>query len=574
MLEPDREEVAMKRVMCVLMFLMIGVMPWVWAQNQTITILHTNDTHSQLENMARQAELIREIRAQIPEALLLHAGDAMLGTLYYTVHRGTAEAWILEKMGFAAMTVGNHEFNEGPSGLAQLADTVSFPLLCANCDFADEPALIGKILPYVVVGGPGGKVGILGLTTESTAWSSNPGPNIQINDPLGAARQAVAELTALGVNVIIALTHLGWEADLELAQSVTGIDIVVGGHSHTLPAEYPFVVGRALVNINTAASQELQTLRGIGPALAQRIIDFRDERGAFTSVEEITNVSGIGATTLATIRDQISVADAVVPALVVQAGEKAVHLGRLDVTFDEKGVLQAWSGEIVPVDKRSMDPEIEAQLAVFRAPIDELKAQVVGETSVDLDGERLQVRTRETNLGNLIADAMLWKARAAGAQIAIQNGGGIRSSIPAGPVTLGQALEVLPFGNYLVVLSLTGEQLLAALENGVSQVEQAAGRFPHVAGLRFTWDSTRPVGQRVVSAEVLYRDGFRAIRKTSTYHVATNNFLAGGGDGYLVFQEAQDVVILAFVDAEVLAEYLQVHSPTGPEVEGRIVERK
>lgn len=545
---------------------------WGWAEDWTFTILHTNDTHSQLENMARQATLVEEIRLQVP-TLLLHAGDSVLGTLYYTVHKGTAEAWVLERMQFTAMTLGNHEFNEGPAGLASFADATSFPLLCANFDFTEEPLLAGRILPYVVVEVAGGKVGILGLTTESTSWSSNPGPNIKIGDAFAAARSAVAELQALGVNAIIALTHLGWERDVELARSVPAIDIVVGGHSHTLPQEYPLVVERKLVNVNIASSEELQTLRGIGPVLAQRIIDYRTEHGRFQTIEELLEVKGIGPATLAGIRDQVSLVDATVPALVVQAGEKALYLGRLAVTFDAAGVLSAWSGELLPVDKVPLHPAIEEKLATFRAPIDDLKKQVVGETRVALDGDRGRVRTQETNLGNLIADAMLWQAGPSGAQIAIQNGGGIRASIPAGSVTLGQALEVLPFGNYLVVLSLTGEEIIAALENGVSQVENVAGRFPHVAGLRFTWDSTQPAGKRIVSVEVKTAEGYRPIRRASTYTVVTNNFLAGGGDGYAVFAEAKEQVVLGFIDAEVLASYLRAHSPVSPEVEGRIVRK-
>lgn len=545
-----------------------GATPW------TLTILHTNDTHSQLENMARQATLVQEIQLQVPNVILLHAGDAVLGTLYYTVHKGLAEAWVLREMGFTAMTLGNHEFNEGPAGLAKFADAVGIPLLSANFDFTGEPLLVGKVLPYIVVEVGGRKVGILGLTTETTSWSSNPGPNIRIGDALAAARWAVAELQALGVNVIVALTHLGWERDLELIQSVTGIDIVVGGHSHTLPTEYPYLVERKLVNINTAPSEELETLRGIGPVLAQRIIEYREAKGGFKTLEEVMEVRGIGPAIFAGIRDRISLEDATVPGLVVQAGERGSHLGRLTVTFDDQGVLQSWTGELLPVDKAPLDPRIEAKLAEFRAPIDALKTERVGETRVLLDGDRGRVRTRETNLGNLIADAMLWKAAGAGAQIAIQNGGGIRASIPAGPITLGQVLEVLPFGNYLVVLALTGEQILAALENGVSQVENVAGRFPQVAGLRFTWDPTKPAGSRIVSAEVLTPDGYRPIRRASTYKVVTNNFLAGGGDGYTVLAEAKEKIVLGFVDAEVLAEYLRARSPVSPEVEGRITERK
>jgi len=564
----------MKRRALVVATLVVAATIFGWAQNWTFTVLHTNDTHSQLENMARQATLIQEIRLQVPDVLLLHAGDALGGTLYFTAHKGIADAWVLEQMGFTALTLGNHEFNRGPAGLAQFAEAVTFPLLSANFDFTGEPLLAGEIRPYVIVEVGGGKVGIVGLTTEDTAQISNPGPNVVIGDAVVAARRAVAELNALGVNAIIALTHLGWDADLELARSVTGIDIVIGGHSHTLPTEYPVVVERKLVNINTATAEELEALPRIGPALAQRIIEYRQVHGPFQAIEEIVEVRGIGPATFAGFRDRISVVDATIPALVVQAGERALHLGRLEVTFDQDGVLLSWGGELVPVDKLAMDKTIEDQLTLFRAPIEALRAEVVGETKADLDGDRARVRTRETNLGNLVADAMLWRAAAAGAQIAIQNGGGIRTSIPAGPINLGQVIEVLPFGNYLVVLALTGEQIIAALENGVSQVERVAGRFPQVAGLTYTWDPAQPAGQRIVSVEVLTDAGFRPIRAETSYKVVTNNFLAGGRDGFDVFLQAAETLVLGFVDYEVLADYLRAHSPVNPQLEGRIVEKR
>jgi len=564
----------MKRSAFVTVSLLVLATVFGWAQNLTFTILHTNDTHSQLENMARQATLIQEIRLQVPDVLLLHAGDSVVGTLYYTAHKGLAEAWVLEQMGFTAMTLGNHEFNRGPAGVAQFLEAVTFPILSANFDFTGEPLLAGEIKSYVIVEVGGQRIGILGLTTEDTAVISNPGPNIVIGDAVVAARRAVDELTAQGVKVIVALTHLGWETDVELARAVTGIDIVIGGHSHTLPAEYPVVVERKLVNINTATAEELVRLPRIGPALAQRIIDYRAAHGGFATIEEITEVRGIGPATLAVLRDLISVVDALIPALVVQAGDRALNLGRLEVTFDQDGVLLSWGGELIPVDKLAMDKTIADQLVLFQAPFVALKAETVGETRVDLDGDRGRVRTRETNLGNLIADAMLWRAADAGAQIAIQNGGGIRASIPAGPITLAQAMEVLPFGNYLVVLTLTGEQVIAALENGVSQVERVAGRFPQVAGLRYTWDPAKPAGQRIVSVEVLTDEGFRPIGAKTTYAVVTNNFLAGGGDGYDMFRAAQDAIVLGFGDAETFADYLRAHSPVLPAVEGRITERR
>lgn len=156
-----------------------GATPW------TLTILHTNDTHSQLENMARQATLVQEIQLQVPNVILLHAGDAVLGTLYYTVHKGLAEAWVLREMGFTAMTLGNHEFNEGPAGLAKFADAVGIPLLSANFDFTGEPLLVGKVLPYIVVEVGEGRWGSSGSprrrppgapTRARTSGSGTPSP--------------------------------------------------------------------------------------------------------------------------------------------------------------------------------------------------------------------------------------------------------------------------------------------------------------------------------------------------------------------------------------------------------------
>ncbi len=538
--------------------------------NSTLTILHTNDTHSRLENMARMASVINEIRLQAPAALLLHAGDSVMGTLYYTLFKGEAEAEVLEAMGFTALTLGNHEFNQGPSGLARFAEIVTFPLLCANFDFSNEPLLVGEILPYIVVDVGGVKVGIVGLTTESTAWSSNPGPNIKISDAIATAQSVVAQLSAQGVNIIVALTHLGWDRDLELARAVVGIDVVVGGHSHTYPPTYPAVVERKLVNLNTATLEELIALPGIGPVHAQRIIEGRP----YATVEDLLRVPGLSPKTLESIRPWVAVEDATVPALVVQAGEYGTRLGYLEVTFDDLGVLLSWRGELLAVDKAPLDPAIEAKLKEYQAPMDALKAEKVGETTVLLEGERTKVRTGETNLGNLIADAMLWKARAAQAQIAIQNGGGIRATLPAGPITLGQVMEVLPFGNYLVVLELTGEQIWAALENGVSQVETRAGRFPHVAGLRYAFDPTQPAGARILTVEVWEDGEWQPLKPDVVYRVVTNNFLAQGGDGYSMFLEARAREVLGFVDYEVLAEYLRLHSPVAPTVEGRIVEKK
>jgi 2',3'-cyclic-nucleotide 2'-phosphodiesterase (5'-nucleotidase family)/DNA/RNA endonuclease YhcR with UshA esterase domain len=514
-----------------------------------LTIMHTNDTHAHLDDdkalVARRATAVKQIRAEAPNSLLLDAGDIFSGTLYFTQYQGQADLEFMNMLGYDAMGLGNHEFDKGPQGLATFItgnyadgykEAARFPLVCANFDFCAEPALKalartavgeevygvslgGSIYPAVILDVNGEKVGIFGVTTEDTAEISSPGPNIRVNNAFDSAARAVDMLEAKGVNKIIAISHLGWDRDLQLARQVEGIDVVVGGHSHNIPAEYPTVV----------VDSQYQT-----------------------------------------------------PTLVVQAGEYGRYLGRLDVSFDSAGLIMGSSGKLLDITAKdaqgnyiyTVDQAVYDRLMAYRAPLENLKNTVVGSTLVALDGDRNNVRTRETNLGNLIADAMLEKGARAGAVMAITNGGGIRASIDRGDITLGEVLTVMPFGNTLVVLELTGQQIIDALENGVSQVEQKAGRFPQVAGMKFTWDPQKPAGQRIVKVEVKTANGYHPIDRNARYLVATNNFMAAGGDGYTVFKEAGRAYDMGFVDYEVFTEYLQKHSPVNPQVEGRITEGK
>jgi 5'-nucleotidase len=196
----------------------------------------------------------------------------------------------------------------------------------------------------------------------------------------------------------------------------------------------------------------------------------------------------------------------------------------------------------------------------------------VGSSTVALDGDRDAVRSRETNLGDLIADAMLWKTGTLDAQAAIQNGGGIRASIPVGEVTMGQVLEVLPFGNEISTVTLTGEALVAAIENGVSQVEAGAGRFPQVAGIHFSYDLSAEPGARIRSIDVWNPEArdYQPVAAGDTYVVAVNSFLADGGDGYDALTTATARYDTGWLLSDVLAEYLEAVSPISAAMEGRI----
>ncbi|WP_027881959.1 bifunctional metallophosphatase/5'-nucleotidase [Meiothermus rufus] len=504
--------------------------------NFTLTIVHINDTHAHLEptggltlggqrdqrlgGFARVIAFFDRMRATATNPLFLHAGDVFQGTLYFNQYQGLADRHLLHRMGIRAMAPGNHEYNLGPEGLANFLSGVRFPVVSANTDVSREPKLAGRIRPYAVVNVGGQKVGIIGLTIPETTILSSPGPNVRFTDPVPATQQAVVELLARGVKFIVVLSHLGYLQDQELARRVTGVQVIVGGHSHTLLGQTPF------------------------PELRPG--------GAYPTIVKNPENKDV---------------------LVVQAWEWAKVVGRLQVTFNAQGELVAHQGEVVPMTANLPEDRFALDaIAAYSLPIAALRAQVVARAAVALNGERNDVRRRETNLANLIADAMLWKTRQAGATIALQNGGGIRATIPAGNITVGQVYEVLPFGNTLVVLELKGSEILAALENGVSQWEQIAGRFlSGVAGIRYTFDLSRPAGSRITRAEVQTPTGFQPLDPNATYRVVTNSFTAAGGDGFTSFRDAKGFrVDTGFSDAEVLIEYLRTQPTWEPRLENRI----
>jgi len=474
-----------------------------------ITILHINDTHAHLEDVARRATLVKKVRNEVGtgNVLMFDGGDVFMGTPYFNLMKGQADLDFMNTLGYDAMTLGNHEFDyydKTPQYLNDFILNAKFPIVCANIDFSGVPELNGKILPYLVIERGGQKFGIIGLLTEETIEIASPGKNVVIGDTVAAARQTVVGLEKQGINKIIALTHIGWDKDIELAQQVRGIDVIIGGHSHTLPSVYPTVV---------------QTKE---------------------------------------------------PVLVVQAEAYDKYLGRLDISFNAQGVITKQSGSLALIKDASEDADYAARLSKYKVPIDQLKKAIVGKTMVDLDAERVHIRTMETNFGNLVADASLASAEMAKAGIAIINGGAIRSSIPAGDISLGQILEAIPFNNDIVIFDITGEQLVAALENGVSKVEAVEGRFPQVAGFRFSWDPGIQPGSRVKSVEIKTGSGFKPVDKSDSYRIVTNSYLFGGGDGYTSFQKGTNVQYLGFVDYDMVTEYIEKNSPVSPKVEGRI----
>ncbi len=497
-----------------------------------LTIMHTNDVHAEHEpnrdgdgGAARQATVVRQIRDEVANSLLVDGGDRFTGTLFHIQWMGQDSAQIMNMIGYDAMTLGNHEFDNGDEVLAAFVDALEFPVVTANVDFSESPLLAGKIDPWVTLDVGGAGVGVIGLVTPESEILSSPGPELVFDYDLVAVTQnAVDALTAEGVNKIILVTHIGFEADVEVAQQVSGVDVVVGGHT------------------NTFLSNRYAGAAGEYPAVLE-------------------SASGE-------------------PVLVVQASTKTRYLGRLDVEFDAAGVLSDWEGDAILLSRYiAPAPDVSDLVAGLAEPIAALREQVVGEAAVMLDGARSICRVEECNLGNLIADSVREET---GAQIAYMNGGGIRSDIDVGEITMGEILTVQPFNNVTSTFDLKGSDVLAMLENSVSRIQLneqgqvqrggASGRFLQISGARFSIDPTQDAGSRIVSVEVLNDAGeFEALDPEAVYSVAGNNFVRGGGDGFSVLAEnAIDPYDGGRVDFNVTLDYIVANSPVSPVTEGRI----
>jgi 2',3'-cyclic-nucleotide 2'-phosphodiesterase (5'-nucleotidase family) len=489
-----------------------------WAAE--LRILYVNDFHGfaqpdkspgsqeMLGGVAYLAGEVAKLRRGKP-TLLLAAGDMIQGANWANLSQGKSSMELMNVLGFDALVVGNHEFDYGPQVLNQRISQAKFPVLAANVE-----GLPG-LKPYVIKTVGGLKVGLIGVVTADTPVATHPRnvAGLKFISPEAAVTKYLPEVRSQA-DLIVVLSHEGLEADKALAANVPGIDVIVGGHSHTKLLK-PVRVG---------------------------------------------------------------------PTIIVQAWEHAKALGVLDLTV-AGGKITASDGylkEIKPVPGRE-DPKIQRIVRRYSQQVDSLLGRTVARTEVDLDGETQHVRSRETNLGDLIADILREKA---GGAAAIINGGGIRTSIPRGKITVKQVYAALPFDSYLVAIRLTGRQVKDALEHGVAALEEPAGRFPQVSGLAFTYSRSAPVGSRVKEVTL----GGRPLEPDQEYVIATNDFLAAGGDGFQSFGDAIRAPgdysnlggaltsrNLVYNDPgtwlrDLVIDYLKAKKQVAPKVEGRIKE--
>ena len=289
-----------------------------------------------------------------------------------------------------------------------------------------------------------------------------------------------------------------------------------------------------------------------------------DDTYGLTSEKVAMDVDGIDLIIDGHSHDKLPEGMMVGDTLIVQAGEYDKNLGVVQIEWmDGDATISASLLEKENVTIEA-DSEILALIEDIKSEYQELVSPVVGTTEVVLDGERGMVRKGETNLGNLLTDAIL---DATGADLVMTNGGGIRASIDVGEITIEEIITVLPFGNTVIVKPLTGAEVKEALENGATDYPELKGAFTHVAGMTYQIDSSKPAGSRIMNVMV----GGMPLDLAATYEVATNDFMAAGGDGYTMFDGKEELMLLGGME-EVLMDYIEANGTAGAKVEGRITE--
>jgi len=508
----------MKKIMYLVSALLIALAvaactPSTVPERVTITIFHTNDIHGRFESAGASMgiDTIAAIYAWRENAILVDAGDTVHGLPFVNLSKGGNAVELMNMAGYSLMVPGNHEFNFGWERLVELGEMADFPFIAANVIKDGQPLF----QPYHIITVAGIRLGFFGLATPDTPVTTHPNSVIGIDftDPVEASRRSVAALQAAGVDVVIALAHLGFDPDnysgnewpLRIAAQVSGIDLFIDGHSHTL-IPYGHLVNDVLI---------------------------------------------------------------------VQAGEHGQWLGMVEIEFID-GEVYNMTASLIHRDYafENFTPQANITAAIERMNegLDLVFAEVVGYTPVTLYGDggghRENLRAREVPIGNLIADAMRW---ATDADMTLLNSGGIRCHFHAGDITIGDVIRVLAFPNYVVVKEISPAQLREALENGVSFMPVASGRFPQVSGFSFTFDPAREVGDRVLGISV---DG-QALNlddTATTFTIAINDFKAAGGDGYTTFVGLTQVG-QAGLESEVFIDYLAATdlNTRNLGLEGRIV---
>jgi len=544
----------MKRLIAAIV-LVVGT-SGVAGEDFNMTVVHVNDIHSHLGGetldivlegkttrvdaggYGRIVTKLREYRAGGRNVLALNAGDALQGTLYYTLFGGEADAAMMRAAGWDAFVPGNHEFDNGDAPLARFLTGADTPVIAANVTAEGGDPLHGLWKPCRIKRFGTQKVGIIGIdTARATETASRPGKAVHFYDEIARTQHYVDVLKAEGVDKIILLSHFGFDNDVNLSRHVSGVDVIVGGHSHTL-------------------------------------------MGAFDRL-------GLPSEQPYPVRTRSADGE---PVCIVQAWAYAKIIGRLDIVFDAEGKVRSCSGtpvlmvgdsfarkegkketwtEVNASERQGIlsaieaDPSIErvkpdvqtsAVLETYKKQVDVRKRDVIGRAAAELRHIRIPGESYMGNAGKTLplgseaapVVAKAFYARIEEADMSIINAGGIRTDLPEGAISIDTVYTMLPFSNTLYVIEMEGREIRQLLEEAVGHCFDLSwsggGAFPYGYGIRYGVERDAPQGTRVRGLEVRDRRTGRwsAIEDARCYRVVTISYLADGKDGYETFKRVRD----------------------------------
>ena len=498
------------------------------ASSRYLAFFHVNDVHAHLDEFSssgtdctrpergcyggysRIKTVIEEQRPKYNDSLWLNVGDEFQGTLFYSFYGGEKIAQTLNQLEFDAMTLGNHEFDGGEEMLGDFLNNLTFPIVCANLKSANKK-VADRVKPYHIFQEQG--LALIGVTTEETPSIANPDDGTIFSDVVEAVQNAIDEIrSTTNITRIAAITHIGYEEDQKLAKATTGLQLIMGGHSHTLLGDMP------------------------------------NAKGKYPTIEQ--NKDG----------DEV---------FIVTAYRWGEYIGYIDVTYDTQGKILAYHGAPIHLTNTTkQESGLQAQIDEWRVPFEKFAAEVLGTSQVELDQSTCQ--QKECLLGDFMADAMLAyrKNNTQDVDFAIINAGGIRATIDEGDITRGEVLTSFPFGNAIVQIDLSGKQIWDVLEGVVSGVnvanKKAVTSFFQVSqGIKVDYNPKAANGSRLVSVDI----GGKPLENGTTYQVVTLDFLAGGGDNF--FNTTTDFITLDTQD-EVLTQYVQSQTPVNIKLDKRI----
>ncbi|XP_045453855.1 apyrase-like [Melitaea cinxia] len=512
-----------------------------------LNIIHYNDFHAHFDEIlpngapcnqpsgdciggfSRLYTAIRQVMEDEPDSLLLNGGDVFQGTIWYNFLRWNVTQHFMNMLPHDAHVLGNHEFDHNIDGLLPYLERLESPMLGANVNTTFEPKMARYVKNHIIVQRNGRKIGIIGVMLRTF---SAPKRHIIMEDELEAINREANLLTAQGVDIIIVLSHVGYDSDMSLAERMSSnVDIIVGGHSHTLL-------------YNGDAPDDLR------PA------------GNYPTV--VTQANGHK-----------------IP--IVQAAAHTRYLGNIKLFIDEAGKVVSWQGQPIYLGTSIVkDPYVESELEPFRQAVQAVGKEVLGRTLITL---RADCNQGECNAGSWACDGLIDEAvqyAEAGAwsavNVCMMNAGGVRTHLHPGEITTEALLMVFPYENYMQMFDLKGEYLLEALEHSVGVPQSNAtnffsSRLLQIGGLRMVVNATAPAGSRVSAAVRCVRCAvprYEPLRPDAVYRVLTISYIGDGGGGYTMISQNKVNQVTLDLDYVMLQQYMRRHRTFFKDLDGRI----